>query len=407
MRAIMKTRFIFLLVCLFNFSFAGEVSEYIKIEPRNNFILVIDKSGSMKGNPLEQAKWAILSFLNKVQKNDKVGMVTFSDRSQKLFSLTQSPHNQIKRINSIRASGATALYDAMALAFKDLKNLSGAKIIVYLTDGKDNKSYFSIADIHSMSKSENIFIYGIGLGDVQTDNLHRLSHATEGFFTKTDNPRDLKNIYNNVLKKYYDEYGNSILANGTLTIKSIPGNLPVSLSGKNIGRTPVSISNLNKGEYQVVIDYPQGKWQCDAEVKPGYRGIINARESGVSYDLIVSSRPVKSAVFLDNSYIGNTAIKPIIKEKKFLGGKKIKNLEKQLKIQAVPNGVHTLKLVAMPGSDVDLGNSLVYEFRFNMNKNTIVNVDILKKRADFIGSSDQEQSLKDKINDSFKELEDF
>jgi uncharacterized protein YegL len=403
----MKIKSIFLIVCLFNFSFAGEVSEYIKIEPRNNFILVLDKSGSMKGNPLEQAKRAILSFLNKVQKNDKVGMVTFSDRSQKLFSLTQSPHNQIKQINSIKGAGATALYDALALAFKDLKNLTGAKIIVYLTDGNDNKSYFSIADIHSMSKSENIFIYGIGLGDVQTDNLHRLSNATEGFFTKTENPLDLENIYNNVLEKYYEEYGNSLLANGALTIKSIPGNLPVSLSGRKSGRTPVSISNLSQGEYRVIIDYPRGKWQCDAEVKPGYRGIINARESGVSYDLIVSSRPVKSAVFLDNSYIGNTAIKPIIKENKFWGGKKIKNLKDQLKIQAVPKGEHTLKLVAMPGSDVDLGTSLVYEFRFNINKNTIVNVDILKKRADFIGSRDQQQSLKDKVNDSFQELEDF
>ncbi|MCF7885120.1 MAG: VWA domain-containing protein [Candidatus Marinimicrobia bacterium] len=399
--------FLFVIPGLIRVAITGEVAEYIKIEPRNNFVLIMDKSGSMSGDAMQQAKKAIISFLADIRGNDRVGMITFNERPENLFDLTNNLKNKKNLISDIEASGSTALYDALALGFDQLSYSSGVKIIIYLTDGRDNQSNFSIEEINSMARSENILVYGIGLGEVDVAKLTELSRVTSGYFTTTSDPHDLNNVYSKVLNKYYEEYGDYTIYSGALTVKSIPGGLPIAIDGEKIGCTPYSISALEPGSYHVEIEYNEGNWQCDAVIKAGFRAVIQARSSEIDHNLIVGSRPVKSAVFLDGTYIGQTSIRPIIKEKKFFGGINIKNLNSQLKIEQVPRGRHTLKLIAMPKADVDLGSALSYEFDFKINKNTWVNVDILKKEADFMGQGDKKQDLQERVDKSFEDLKDF
>lgn len=403
-----SNRIIVLLVILIvNFGFSGEVSYYEKIQQRNNFILILDGSGSMSGKPMECAKTALLEFHKDVHAKDRIAMITFNDKVKTLYGLTSRHRNKARLIHNINAAGSTALYDAIARGFNFLHSLPGARIIIYLTDGHDNRSHFSISDIASMTKSENIYVYGIGLGDVERGKLQQLSNVTGGSFQSTKNPADLNNIYNLVLHKYYEKYGSRHLTYGNLTIKSLPGNLPVYLSGRLIGKTPISISALEPGNYDVMVDYGPGEWECNAKIKAGYRAIIDARESEVGYSLAIGSRPVKSAVFLDNAYIGQTTITPIIKEDKFFGGREIKNIDKQLTIDQVTGGKHKLKIIAMPDSEVDLGSSLTYEFDFVIKKNSVINVDILRKEVDFIGQNRKKENLQKRINDSFEELDDL
>lgn len=398
---------IFLIFFMGNIIPGGEVAQYVKVRPHNNFMLILDTSGSMRGQPLRQAKKAIEAFLKDIRSEDQVGMLSFNSRVERVFPVTGSYNRQRSRIQNLRAGGSTALYDAIASGFDNLRPLQGARIILYLTDGQDNQSHFTINDIRSMTKSENIFVYGIGLGNVEVNKLQNLSSATEGYFSMANSPSELQNLYKDVLAKYYQKYGTALTKTGALTIKSIPGNLPVSVSGGKRGRTPISLSSLQPGNYQVNIDYGEGSWQAEAKIKAGYRAIIDARQSEVSYPLIIGSKPVKSAVFLDGSYIGQTTITPIQKEKGFFGKVEVKNLGKQLSVPMVPAGQHTLKVVAMPDSEVDLGSSLTYEFDFEVNGKTAVNVNVITKKADFIGQKDVKQDLKDQVDDSFDELEDF
>src|SRR6056297_355409 len=205
---------IFLFFFLGNVTPGGEVAQYVKIKPRNNFMLILDTSGSMRGQPLDQAKKAVEAFLNDIKSEDQVGLLSFNSRVERVFSVTSSYNRQSSRIRNLRATGSTALYDAIASGFDNLRSLQGARIILYLTDGQDNRSHFTINDIRSMTKSENIFVYGIGLGNVEINKLRNLSSATEGYFSMANSPDELQTLYKDVLAKYYQKYGNELTKTG-------------------------------------------------------------------------------------------------------------------------------------------------------------------------------------------------
>jgi len=401
----MKLKIYFLVICgLTLATYAGEISRYEKIETQNNFVIILDKSGSMANRPIREAKKAIHSFLSEIENTDRAAFITFSSKVTKIFGLTSTPYHKIKKINKIQTQGSTALYDAIAMGFDHLQGLPGTKIIVYLTDGRDNSSHFSIDNIRSMTKSENIFVYGIGLGDVAQNKLKQLSQVTGGEFLQTPDPSEIDRLYSHVLDLYYQKYGN-LQSRGSLIVKSIPGNLDVYISGDKVGTTPKSISNLKSGTYKVKIDYAQGSWKCNTKIKSGYRTIIDARKSEVSHNLIIGSEPGNSSVFLDGTYVGQTSMVPIKKKNKFWGGKKNLNLDRQLVIKGISKGEHTLKLLAMPDSKIDMGNSLKYRFKFKMKKNIAVDVKVIDKKADFIGQTDKNQDAEQQIEKGFEDLE--
>ena len=72
------------------------------------------------------------------------------------------------------------------------------------------------------SLSEGIFIYGIGLGNVDKSALSRLSRATGGYLETTTNPATLSDLYRRVLQSYYRTFGDKLTKTGTYAIRSLP-----------------------------------------------------------------------------------------------------------------------------------------------------------------------------------------
>jgi Ca-activated chloride channel family protein len=143
------------------------------VKKQADVLLVIDTSGSMSGDKIEQAKTAAQAFLDNMPAQNRVGLVTFDSQPQALdFNVNsrvyidpttadaieslasfEGGQAQIRgHIDGIEAGGDTSLYDAIGQAVELLKaNRSDAddriQSIVVLSDGQDTSSFSSLQEV--------------------------------------------------------------------------------------------------------------------------------------------------------------------------------------------------------------------------------------------------------------------
>ncbi|MBK5306379.1 MAG: type II secretion system F family protein [Frankiaceae bacterium] len=111
--------------------------------PDRSVMLLLDQSGSMKGEPIRQAAAAARAFGSAVPADVRVGLTVFSDRVQVLLDPTLDRSRLTRALDGVRAGGNTTLYDAVLVALRRL-GPSGARSIVLLSDGQDTRSVRSV-----------------------------------------------------------------------------------------------------------------------------------------------------------------------------------------------------------------------------------------------------------------------
>lgn len=142
-----------------------EVAENLPL----NIGLVIDASGSMaKGMQFVHDASAEL-FRNLMRPNDHGFVVEFRDRPKFLQELTSDSASLQRAAQSVRAEGATALYDAVILGLYQFRALQGRKALVVITDGDDNRSHVEYQTLLRYARSAGAPIYFIAVNIPLTD----------------------------------------------------------------------------------------------------------------------------------------------------------------------------------------------------------------------------------------------
>ena len=156
-------------------------------------IFVADVSGSMEGAPLLNLKASLNRAIGIIDSNANVGLVTFSDGVTidvpiaKFDSIQKSYFSNA--VKAMRASGSTALFDAIIVAQKLLMdekaNNPNTKVMLFvLSDGEPNRGY-EFSDIKSMTRDLRIPIYTIGY-NADIDVLQSLSDINEAATMNAD-----------------------------------------------------------------------------------------------------------------------------------------------------------------------------------------------------------------------------
>ena len=367
-----------LMIILFPLFLCSQDIKYDRIAEQNTFMLIIDKSGSMSGKAIQDTKTGALKFISQMNKGDEAGLITFSDGISIDVPFTTN-HNDLKRgIKSINVGGATKLYDALASGVKSLINETKRRIIVYLTDGHDNGSNFGVGNLESMFQGENIFIYGIGIGDVNVSSLKKISKATGGGFhtISSNNTGRLKSIYSDVLTSFYQNHTNNITTTGALIVKSIPVGNIVRIKGNNAGVTPLKVTNLHPKQLAVEVYFENDKvWKKEIEIRGGYTASVRAKEEDALKNLWVVSKPHGASVFIDGEYVGYTS-NEIVKLKKRNWHKKVVKNPKQLKVVGLKPGLHTIEIIGFP--DFDYGPDQKVTMDYLLQDDDVISVDIFK-----------------------------
>jgi len=164
--------------------------------------LVIDRSGSMNGHPLADAKSAAKAFLGYLKPSfDKAALVSFSDSARLDQALTYDISRIRTAIDGLDARGKTAIGDAIKKAYDELQSPrhrpNATSVIVLLSDGKNNAGSDPRQRAQE-AKALGIRIITIGLGgDVDEALLRTIaSSPSDYYFAPTSS--DLISIYQSI-----------------------------------------------------------------------------------------------------------------------------------------------------------------------------------------------------------------
>ena len=150
--------------------------------------LVIDRSGSMAGVKMDQAKAAALQVLEGLDEGEAFNVIDFST-TVSMFSnkpvVKDGKSTAAARIylDAMRSGGGTNIHDALVEALKAHDSTEGRlPLVLFLTDGLPTVGRTSEVDIRQLVEKGNpqqrrIFTFGVG-NDVNVPLLDRLSDAT-------------------------------------------------------------------------------------------------------------------------------------------------------------------------------------------------------------------------------------
>lgn len=168
---------------------------------------VVDTSGSMRGEPLNALKTAMINTIQYINDDNYIGIIGFdSDVREYLpigqFSLTQKTLYK-GAVNSLDANGSTAMYNGLCVAmdriYKKSQELGGncTPIIFVLTDG-DNNTGYDFSDTKNIIAGMDIPIYTISY-NYAADSLSELASINEAAAivgNSEDITYKLRNLFN-------------------------------------------------------------------------------------------------------------------------------------------------------------------------------------------------------------------
>ncbi len=151
--------------------------------------LVIDHSGSMRPKMTEVIA-AARTFVKSSNSEDEMFVVTFNERVYPGFAAGVHFTNRFDQLESIirkaPLGGQTAFYDAVFEALEQVGLGSREKkALIVISDGGDNASARTLAEVLKLAGRSTAVIYTIGIFDSDDpdrnpDILRRLAHATGG-----------------------------------------------------------------------------------------------------------------------------------------------------------------------------------------------------------------------------------
>ena len=162
-------------------------------------VLAVDISGSMKGDPLVQARGAARTFVEGLAPIDSVALVTFGDGVTPVLNFTTDRGALFAGLDSLQAAGNTALYQATSVsAFVAASAQTQRKAVILLTDGVDFGNRSTVSREASLAQAAAIGapFFTIGLGsDIDRGYLQALAQGTGGRFLETPTAQGLSELY--------------------------------------------------------------------------------------------------------------------------------------------------------------------------------------------------------------------
>jgi Ca-activated chloride channel homolog len=171
--------------------------------PPLNLSVVVDTSGSMKGEPIEYARQGLERMLDGLLPGDKIHLVTFSSEARVVTEAVEGDAPElVNGIAEIAAAGGTNIYDGLYTGFAlvDQHYVEGAQNrVVLLSDGEATEGITNDAQIVEMAAAYAGLGYGlttIGVGqDFDVELMRTLSEQASGSFYFLEDPAAVKEVF--------------------------------------------------------------------------------------------------------------------------------------------------------------------------------------------------------------------
>ena len=127
--------------------------------------LAFDTSGSMDYK-MSSSRDAATLFLKVLNPEDEAFLVEFNDKTELSVAFPGRPQEIRNALQKVQPSGLTALLDAVKFSLGEMKNAKNPrKAIVIVSDGGDNHSTYTAAQIEALVREADVEIYAMGVFD--------------------------------------------------------------------------------------------------------------------------------------------------------------------------------------------------------------------------------------------------
>lgn len=177
--------------------------------------LIVDNSGSMQRKKQDVLD-AALAFIDSSNSKDQIFAVSFNEHVS--FGLpagepfSDNRQELIAALNEARADGRTALYDAIQAGLDHLNQSTlDKKVLMVISDGGDNASHHTLAQVLDAAERSNAIIYTIGLFDEYDEDrnpavLKKIARETGGEAFLPDDLRELPGICRRIAADIRNQY---------------------------------------------------------------------------------------------------------------------------------------------------------------------------------------------------------
>jgi Ca-activated chloride channel family protein len=254
-----------------------EVSTGELIQKR--MIFVLDRSGSMSGTKIDQAKEALKFCINNLNSGDLFNIIDFSSD---IKSLSNEPwtagsdriSQALSYIDGLWANGGTNINDALLEGLGNMATDDYSNMIIFLTDGQPTAGETDESRILSNTLSANtqnsrIFVFGVGY-DVNTHLLDQMAEQNSGVSVYVSPDESIEVA----VSSFYEKISAPVLSDcsldfGTIQISDpFPSTVPDLFKGSQLvqlgkystsGQETVTLSGTANGKTQTFTcesDFP-------------------------------------------------------------------------------------------------------------------------------------------------------
>lgn len=196
-----------------------------------DIVFVMDRSGSMSGEKIEQARSSLQFILNQLNPNDRFSIVGFDDEML-VFSPTLLPVNGATLAEArlfvkwLEARGNTdlerALQTGLAIFERSEGRSAASKEVIFLTDGLPTSGFTEAEIIATLVTRTNervearLHVFGVGY-DVNTHLLDQLAEGNRGSVTYVQPGENLETV----LVTFYEKVATPLLTDVVIQFEGL------------------------------------------------------------------------------------------------------------------------------------------------------------------------------------------
>jgi Ca-activated chloride channel family protein len=200
---------------------------------------------------LRKSRQAITEVCRGADPQDEYFLVTFANRAFSEVDFTPNCGDIQERLLWMPAHGDTSLIDGTYLGFQQVRRARNMhKALILVSDGGENASRFSAAELKELAVETDAQLYAVGIGSFKPDGpveeeegpelMSDLARFTGGRYFEIGSPRDLQNCARQIAAELRNEY---VIGYGISALKRSGRYHTVSIKIKrNLGQPRFSAS---------------------------------------------------------------------------------------------------------------------------------------------------------------------